>query len=100
MDAIIAEEIKEASKLLPSHDEESQPSARPNISASEFRSTLSAEEKKELLSKFELIQTRKITYDKPILFIYNPRSGRHANLIPLIEDRLKKEKIPFEFKLT
>ncbi len=53
-----------------------------------------------MLSKFELVKTRKITYDKPILIIYNPRSGTHANLVPLIEARLNKEKVPFEFKRT
>lgn len=59
---------------------------------------MTAEEKRNLLSKFELIKTRKISYDKPILIIYNPASGRHLNLVPLIEDRLKKENIPYELK--
>ena len=53
-----------------------------------------------MLSKFELVPIRKIVYDKPILIIYNPSSGRHHNLVPLIEARLQKEKIPFEFKRT
>jgi hypothetical protein len=94
----LAEEIKEASKLLPSNDEESQRGDKNSIP--DFKSSITDEEKKDLLSKFELIQTRKITYDKPILIIYNPSSGRHTNLIPLIEIRLTKEKIPFEFKRT
>lgn len=34
VDAILMEEIKEASKLLPSNDEESQPSKRDQFSAS------------------------------------------------------------------
>lgn len=55
IETALAEEIKEASKLLPSNDEESQASARAQISASQFRNTLTEEERKELLSKFELI---------------------------------------------
>jgi hypothetical protein len=96
-DAVIEEEIKDATKLLPSGDEESQ---RDMNSIPDFKSTISEEEKKQLLSKYELVKTRKITYDKPILFIYNPSSGRHLNLVPLIETRLTKEKIPYEFKRT
>jgi diacylglycerol kinase (ATP) len=52
------------------------------------------------LSKFEVVKTRKITYDLPILIIYNPISGKQANLVPLIETRLKLEKIPYEFMAT
>jgi hypothetical protein len=98
VDPDLAEEVKEASKLLPSNDEESQRGDKNSIP--DFKSSITDEEKKDLLSKFELIQTRRITYDKPILIIYNPSSGRHTNLIPLIESRLTKEKIPFEFKRT
>lgn len=98
VNAVLAEEIKDASKLLP-NDEESQPSKRESP-VYDFRSNLNDEEKKELLSKFDLIKTRKITYDKPILIIYNPRSGRQNNLVPIIEAKLKIEKIPFEFMRT
>jgi hypothetical protein len=43
-----------------------------------------------------MVKTRKITYDLPILIIYNPVSGKKTNLVPLIETRLKLEKIPYE----
>jgi hypothetical protein len=52
------------------------------------------------LSKFEPIKIRKITYDLPILIIYNPNSGKKSNLIPSIEARLKLEKIPYELMQT
>lgn len=52
------------------------------------------------MSKFELVKTRKISYDLPILIIYNGASGKQANLVPLIETRLKLEKIPFELMPT
>jgi diacylglycerol kinase family enzyme len=52
------------------------------------------------LSNFELVKTRKITYDLPILIIYNPVSGKKTNLVPLIETRLKLEKIPYELLPT
>lgn len=42
----------------------------------------------ELLSKFEMIKTRKLVYEKPICIIYNPNSGKKADLVPLIENRL------------
>lgn len=54
----------------------------------------------ELQSKFEQTTTRKLTYDKPICIIYNPHSGRMTNLIPLIEQRLQKEKITFDLMKT
>jgi diacylglycerol kinase family enzyme len=39
-------------------------------------------------------------YDKPILIIYNPHSGKKKNYVPLISARLEMAKIPFEFKPT
>lgn len=47
-----------------------------------------------------MVQTRKLTYDLPILIIYNPSSGKNTNLITLIETRLKIEKIAFELRGT
>lgn len=52
------------------------------------------------MSNFEMVKTRKITYDLPILIIYNPVSGKKTNLVPLIETRLKMEKIPYELLAT
>lgn len=52
------------------------------------------------MSRLELVKMRKVTYELPILIIYNPSSGKQANLLPLIENRLKREKIPYEMKPT
>jgi len=49
---------------------------------------------------FDKVITRKISFDLPILIIYNPVSGKAVNLIPVIEARLNKENIPFELLPT
>ena len=61
--------------------------------------------RREFLSQFKLVQARKVNYGengvaKPILIIYNPHSGKKTNLVPMIEARLTKEGIPFEFMPT
>lgn len=60
------------------------------------------ENKREFLSKFKLIKSRKLTYDerKPIVIVYNPNSGKKLNLLPLIEGRLNQEGISFELMPT
>ena len=58
------------------------------------------EEKLQALKQVESIQARKVSYSKPIAFIYNPNSGTKKNIRPQIEKRLKKEGIAFEFILT
>jgi hypothetical protein len=50
---------------------------------------MSAEEKQQLMSKFELATTRKISFDLPLLIIYNPSSGRSTNILPVILTTLK-----------
>lgn len=52
------------------------------------------------MENFERVRTRKISFDLPILIIYNPVSGKAVNLIPVIETRLNKDKIPFEVMPT
>jgi hypothetical protein len=59
-----------------------------------------AANKEELLSKFRLINKRTLDYNKPLLIIYNPNSGKKTDLRPRIEERLTKEKIPYELKPT
>lgn len=56
--------------------------------------------KKDLLSKFELVATRRIVYDLPILIIYNPNSGKKANLYNLIVARLTTANVPFVFQYS
>lgn len=51
----------------------------------------------DLVSNFELVQTRKIQFDLPILIIYNPNSGKKANLYNLIVARLTTANLPFVF---
>jgi diacylglycerol kinase (ATP) len=46
------------------------------------------------------MQARKVAYNKPIAIIYNPNSGKKINLIPIIEQRLKAEGIPYELLAT
>jgi len=41
-----------------------------------FDPSLTDEKKRDFLSKFELVKTRKLTYDLPILIIYNGASGK------------------------
>lgn len=52
------------------------------------------------MSKFELVKTRKISFDLPVLIIYNPSSGRSANILPLILTTLKLNKISYELLET
>lgn len=48
----------------------------------------------------KMVDIRQVTYDKPILIIYNPISGKKINLREHISTFLKKEGIPFEFYET
>lgn len=58
--------------------------------------------KHELISKFSTIKARRVAYTnqggspKPIAIIYNPVSGKKRNLVPMIEQRLTSEGVPFE----
>lgn len=52
------------------------------------------------MANFRLIKRRKIVYDKPVLVIYNPVSGKKKNFIPMIETRFGAANIPFELKPT
>lgn len=63
-------------------------------------SVWSEETIKKALGRFKLIKRKKISYDKPILIIYNPHSGKKIDLVPLITVRLETAKIPFVFKPT
>lgn len=45
----------------------------------------------------EFIKPGKVVYSKKIGIIYNPFSGKKRNLRPLIEHRLKKAGIEYEF---
>lgn len=60
-------------------------------------SKVSENNKAEFLSKFELVPTRKLTYDLPLLIIYNPNSGKKVNLFNLIGARLKTANVPNVF---
>lgn len=52
------------------------------------------------LRNFQLIKRRKLRYDKPMLVIYNPNSGKKTNFVPKITSRLQAAKIPFEMMPT
>jgi diacylglycerol kinase family enzyme len=54
-------------------------------------------EKSELLSNCSTLTTRKLNYDKPILIIYNPNSGKKTNLQPKIKQRLDEAQLKYEF---
>jgi len=89
----IVEEVKEASQFLPGGENEAGPFS--------FQDDMkTAEKQAEFRSKFELIKTRKLDYSKPLCIIYNPNSGTMTNMIPLIEQRLHAENIPFELMST
>lgn len=55
------------------------------------------EEADNLRENFTLIEAEQLTYQKPILIIYNPISGKRVNLRQTIADALKAENIPSEF---
>jgi len=38
---------------------------------------------------------RKLVYHKPICIIYNPNSGKKTNLVPVIEERLGADNVPY-----
>ena len=59
-----------------------------------------SEQRVEYLGKFESIKARKLEMVKPIAIIYNPHSGKKTNLVPMIEERLNTEKIPFKLLPT
>ncbi len=46
------------------------------------------------------MSTRKVVYDKPLLIIYNPNSGKRANLYDLIVARLTTANLPYVFQYT
>lgn len=52
------------------------------------------------MKKFEFVTARKIVFDKPILIIYNPSSGKSVDLVPQIKKRLEDEKILYELMPT
>ena len=68
----MAEEVKDAILLLPSDRVLSSQGSLQHSNNHEFKENLTPKEKEELLSKYELVKSRKIQYDKPILIIYNP----------------------------
>lgn len=48
------------------------------------------------LKQIRLIKKKKIVYEKPLLVIYNPHSGKKKDFVPKISARLDTAKIPFE----
>ena len=47
-----------------------------------------------------MIKRKKLSYDKPVLVIYNPNSGKKNNLVPTLSARFETAKIKVEFKPT
>lgn len=78
-------------------DEESKGTSFKDLSAG---SHWTSENAVRILKKARLIKKRKISYDKPILIVYNPNSGKKKNYVPIISARLDMAKIPYEFKPT
>jgi hypothetical protein len=66
-------------------DEESKTSINWKV-LSELRdeSHWTPERAAKTLANFRLIKKRKIVYDKPVLVIYNPNSGKKKNFVPII----------------
>jgi hypothetical protein len=63
--------------------------------------SLNDSKSKELLAHFDSIKVRRVDiFSKPAVIIYNPNSGKKANLIPQIGSQLQSSGIPYEFMLT
>ena len=43
----------------------------------------------QFLRKVDLIEPRRVNYDKPIAIVYNPNSGKKRNIRGIIEETLK-----------
>lgn len=86
---------------LVEHDEESKSSVNWKVLGDiREESNWTPENAAKTLANFRLIKRRKIVYDKPVLVIYNPNSGKKKNFIPMIETRFEAANIPFELKPT
>ena len=48
----------------------------------------------------KMVEIRQMVYDKPILIIYNPISGKKRNIRETISNYLKREGIPFKLYET
>jgi hypothetical protein len=73
LEAEINEEIKEVGVLLPSNSNCNLEFAQSCYF--DFKNNLTVGERQLLLGKFDLVSTRRITFVKPMLIIYNPSCG-------------------------
>lgn len=51
-------------------------------------------------SAYELINVQKVNFDKKVLFVYNPASGKRKDKKTLIEKFCKDNKIEYELYVT
>jgi len=58
---------------------------------------MNLDQQREFLSKVESIKARNCSFTKPIAIIINPNSGKKIDLMPIIQQRLEQENIPFEW---
>ena len=61
---------------------------------------LTPSEKQKVVSNFESIKARRVSYKKPLAIIYNPNSGKKRQVRSKIEERLKAANIPYEMMPT
>ena len=64
------------------------------------REYLFPNEVKNQAANLKMIDIKQVRYDKPILIIYNPISGKKTDLREAISAYMKKEQIPFELYVT